>query len=231
MSEPKRSTHLLVEGVLIILSILIAFGIEAGWEQRAERLRGDRVLVQIAEDFRGHSATAERGAVRHRERATSAAELLGRVGPAADPTPEEALDGYAAVATFNPVSFQPGMLETVLANEGLSVVQDAALRGRLAAWSFQVETLDEIQRFVIDESAVLDAYLQAKLPLRMSGTLADVEVRASVFPWDPRTIYRDLEFENLLVRQSRASSAIASRLERMRDIADAIAAMAGSYAR
>lgn len=230
MSETKRSTHLLVEGALIILSILIAFGIEAGWQSRAERLRGESVLIQMAEDFRGHRLSAERGAARHRARASSAAELLGLVGPSADPDREEALAGYASVATFNPVSFQPGMLETVLANEGISVVENAGLRDLLARWSFQVETLRDIQRFVIDESEALDAYLQAKQPLRASGRLAGVEIRGSEFSWDPRMIYRDLEFENLLVRQAVASSAIASRLERMRDIAAEIVMMAGSRA-
>lgn len=228
MAEANRAAHLLIEGLLIVLSILIAFGIEAGWQKRAERLRGDAILAQITEDFRAHSMSAERGAASHRSRAASAAELLALVGPNADPRREEALTGFRSVATFNPVSFQPGMLETALANEGLSVVGDAALRELLIRWSFEVESFREVQRFVIDESVTLDGYLQTRQPRRESRAMAGVEIRASEFEWDPRIIFRDLEFENLLLRQGLASSAMASVLRRMGSIADEVVALAGS---
>jgi len=43
-----------VEGVVIVLSILLAFGIEAGWSERQERADEADAIAQLVTDFRAH---------------------------------------------------------------------------------------------------------------------------------------------------------------------------------
>lgn len=219
-------TRLLTESVLIVSSILIAFGIEAAWQKRGDTVRSETVLAQIAEDFRVHGSVAKTGLDGHGLRATSAAEMLKMVGPNATPESGEALLGFQSIATFNAVNFQAGILETVLANESLAIVRDAELREALTSWSYRVAELEEIQAFVISESIALDVYLQTRRPQRSPRQIGEVEVAASAFEWDPAMIFRDLEFENLLLRQAEASDILAGRLERMRRLADEIVRMA-----
>ena len=42
---------MLVEGVVIVFSILLAFGIDAWWERRGEAAREREALAALAEDF------------------------------------------------------------------------------------------------------------------------------------------------------------------------------------
>ena len=45
MSVGRPSTRLLVEGFVIVVSILLAFGIDAAWQERGER-RSERLALQ-----------------------------------------------------------------------------------------------------------------------------------------------------------------------------------------
>ena len=53
MTEPlgKSNRRLILEGGAIVLSILIAFGIEAAWEERGERVREREAIQQLAAEF------------------------------------------------------------------------------------------------------------------------------------------------------------------------------------
>jgi hypothetical protein len=45
-------SRVLVEGVVIVVSILLAFGIEAGWESRGARIQEEQYLAQLLSDSR-----------------------------------------------------------------------------------------------------------------------------------------------------------------------------------
>ena len=53
MTQPlgKSNRRLILEGGAIVLSILIAFGIEAAWEERGERVREREAIQQLAAEF------------------------------------------------------------------------------------------------------------------------------------------------------------------------------------
>ena len=50
-SKTIRSRYLLIEGGVIVLSILLAFGIDALWAQHQERLEEDEILASLRSDF------------------------------------------------------------------------------------------------------------------------------------------------------------------------------------
>ena len=50
-STGRRATRLLVEGAVIVASILLAFGIDAWWDARTERTQERALLTALAEDL------------------------------------------------------------------------------------------------------------------------------------------------------------------------------------
>jgi hypothetical protein len=57
--RPIPWPRVLVEGAVIVASILLAFGIEAWWNGAQERLEERQILSSLAEDFRTNKAEAE----------------------------------------------------------------------------------------------------------------------------------------------------------------------------
>ena len=52
MDEPRsRFTRLFAEGVVIVVSILLAFGIEAWWDERQDRAEEHNILLALQEEF------------------------------------------------------------------------------------------------------------------------------------------------------------------------------------
>ena len=50
----SRARRLLLEGLVIVASILLAFAIDAGWDERQEREAERRLLVALEAEFAGH---------------------------------------------------------------------------------------------------------------------------------------------------------------------------------
>ena len=50
-NSPNRVTRLAAEALVIVASILAAFGLEASWDQREERQEEDRVLEALHTEF------------------------------------------------------------------------------------------------------------------------------------------------------------------------------------
>ena len=60
MPEPKNWKRLALEGMVIVGSILLAFGIEAWWNETQERAEERQALGALAREFRAASALLDR---------------------------------------------------------------------------------------------------------------------------------------------------------------------------
>ena len=63
-ASPIPWLRVFVEGVVIVGSILLAFGIDAWWEGRQERAEEQQLLTNLQQELRGRAAV--RIASRHR---------------------------------------------------------------------------------------------------------------------------------------------------------------------
>ena len=50
-SKGSRSRYLVIEGGVIVLSILLTFGFDALWAQHQERLEEEQILASLKSDF------------------------------------------------------------------------------------------------------------------------------------------------------------------------------------
>jgi hypothetical protein len=141
----KPSTRLLVEGVVIVVSILLAFGIEAAWEERGER-RSERLALQAL-----HAEALANG-----ELLTSVVQRVrddvGRVEAFYD-TPLAELESVPLEVTSSQVvqslwrpntyALKDGALEGLVRAGRLELIQSTELRQRLVDWQGEAADLDE----------------------------------------------------------------------------------------
>ena len=68
--------RILVEGVAIVVSILLAFGIQAWWEGVQEREEEQDALASILQEFETNSAEREADLGRHQRHLSAAISLI-----------------------------------------------------------------------------------------------------------------------------------------------------------
>jgi hypothetical protein len=133
-----------VEAPVIVISILLAFAIDAWWEERDERQAEIVLLERLRADYT--EIRSALGVVEDEHRAAAAACIYfmnlqpGETLPA---TPE--VDGrvalvFLAARTFNPGS---GAVESLYSGAGIQLIRKQALADKLLAWSGIVEELQE----------------------------------------------------------------------------------------
>ncbi len=139
-----RATRLVLEAVVVVGSILLAFAIDAWWDGRADR-EGELVLLQrLQADFVELQTALELVADEHRKSGDASLALLDF--PADQPLPtNREVDTMVAMVflasrTFNPGS---GAVASFLSSDGAKLIRNERLADHLLAWPGLVEELQE----------------------------------------------------------------------------------------
>ena len=124
-----------VEGVLIVGSILLAFGIEAWWDERQERAEEIKILGGLDEEFVAYRSTLERVLARHEVMLGGVEQLLdasqrGRWNPT-DGQAEQALLDLVLPPT---IDLGRGVRDALISSGRLESLSDPDLRIKLASW-------------------------------------------------------------------------------------------------
>ena len=127
---PKRA---FLEVGIIVVSILIAFGLEAGWEEAQESRRQALLLEDLTTELINNRIALVESLENQRQRVEDIAHLLtettpNRVGLSADSV------WALQRATFSNPTWDPafGVLNLLLASGDLALLDDRELRTRLA---------------------------------------------------------------------------------------------------
>ena len=191
----------LIEGVVIIASILIAFGIDAWWDGQSEPAEERGALERLSEEF---AANKDRLIDVREQKAKSRSDalaLLRLFATQGDPPgtfgiPDSLLSSIGSTREFVPVS---GALSSLLSSGGLAIIADDTPRTRLAAWPDLLYQLAERERRERDTSfGVIVPLLHSHVPYTTLDYRAGVDgVRGpSPFPDDYEGLLRSLEAEN-----------------------------------
>lgn len=166
MSNPSsRLMESIREGIVVVVSILIAFGLDAAWDERQERAREERVLATLAEDMRWNIEELDR-ATRGHELIRDATQELVRLMDA--PPSDVSLMHFDTLMshTINYWTYDPriGAIEAVLRE--LDLIRDPELRAAIAAWP---ETLRDFREDEERGAAEVDdqilPYVQQPVPI------------------------------------------------------------------
>ena len=121
-----------MEGVAIVVSILLAFGIQAWWDNHQERDTEQRILLALKAEIRKNLVELE-SQVQFREATKESITRLFKVGAgqeANDPDTADKLIGN--LLWWGQIDFSTGALESVLQGGFLSIIRNDQLREALA---------------------------------------------------------------------------------------------------
>lgn len=132
------------EGGLIVVSILLAFAIDAWWEERAERVLETALLSDLQKDFEASQAHLNVWLEGNRRMLRATKHLLDQVTLAVPGTTFEVEFEWVMAAVGTP-TYSPtdSTVNAALASGQLGLLMDDELRTALSSWHQQLDDTGE----------------------------------------------------------------------------------------
>ena len=229
-----RWRRVVPEALLIVFSILLAFGIEAWWSHQGELRAEVEALQGLSDDFgesleRLASARTEHVGVRD-----ASVRLLAMTGPDANPTVSDpVVDTLVTVLISGPkVLPVTATYDALIASGRLDLLRSEELRRELARWSTAIVDLREEERDAFKQmDERLLPYLWDYVPL----VTLDVDIppegyegldfNRSRFSRRYRELLRSMRFENAVEERLNSSIRVIERLNEAEDVAERVSAL------
>lgn len=207
--------RIVAEGAAILLSILLAFAIQAWWDDHQEVVEARRLLRSVIEDVRQDLSYVASDDTYHEAVVTSARHLLELSGTGREPDSPAQMDSLLADLTWWRGSdhWHTGAVDVLTSGGRLDVIRDDDLRIRLASWGAFVADIraTEDQEYDFFVTTLLP-FLRTKASLPQLGDVAQVlpgtgrkysygRFDFSSARTDHRRLLRSTEFQNLMVQK------------------------------
>jgi hypothetical protein len=187
LGQGSKATRFLVEAFVIVSSILLAFGIDAWWDARLQRVEEAEILAGLHREFTGNREALTRGIEQHGTMLAAFSSILASIEQGEWTSAEWAVDDAIGQLLTPPTSDLGNGVRDALVQAGrLEIISNALLRERLAEWpAFYEEVLDDqvFSREVVLYQ-VLPFFMRQGLDLSatlVSGTMV-VEPGAEAWP-------------------------------------------------
>ena len=130
-----------VEGAAIVLSILLAFSIDAWWEERQDRNDERKLLIALKTEFENNLAEIDKELTYRHAVDESIMQILeaGAGETSIDPGELDKLIGD--LVWWGNADFQTGALDSTLQSGFLSLIENQELRHRLAGLPIEYEKM------------------------------------------------------------------------------------------
>jgi len=143
--SPHRSSipwpRLAAESAVIVVSILLAFGIEAWWDDRQDTAEAHEILLSLKEEFLTHRSVLAEAKETQQAFARSIERLL-QATRSTDVPPVATMDTLLRNATWAS-TWDPGSgaRDALIASGRLELIDNMELRTQLAAWQGVIDEL------------------------------------------------------------------------------------------
>jgi hypothetical protein len=233
MSEVARGWRwgrVVAEGLLIVLSILLAFGIEAWWGRRGERNAEVEALQGLRDDFVENLGRLASAKSSHFEIRDASVRLLAMTGPDAATTASDlTMDTLIMALIGGPKVFPvTATYDALIASGRIDLLESAALRRELARWSTVIADLGEVER---EARAQMDQRLLpflwdyvpvVTLDLNVLSEYEEWDLEPSRFPSRYRELLRSIRFENAVEERMNSSRHAIDRVTAAEDVAQSV---------
>jgi hypothetical protein len=177
---------LLLEGTAIVLSILLAFGIDAWWSERQNREVEQLVLTSLLEDFRAKKELVDWQRPYMDAILDSTNELLYASAEADRELGNESIDHLLGDIWWNnnTAPWSAPLLNSLIAGGDLALVSSAELRNGLIGWS---DRFAQVQEAIAREVDFYDTRFMSFL--EVNASMPQVLNTIEHAPGDPELIY------------------------------------------
>jgi hypothetical protein len=169
MFDRKRATGLFFEGVVIVVSILMAFALEAWWAERGERLEERGILENLRVEFIAAGTQLDRYLFYHEVTLTSVDSILSSARAALqEGRPRVDVPTIYLARAFIPPTYDPrtGTLDGMTHSGHFGILQSEELRKALTAWpGLMAEAAEEDERSAYMVFERLDPVLSTLLDI------------------------------------------------------------------
>jgi hypothetical protein len=197
-----------VEGAVIVVSILLAFAIDAWWDERKERIDEAEILLGLKSEFSRYRDELAEGIEYHANSGYLTAELMAATRHGSWNSETLAVDeALATLADTKTHDFGGGVLDALISAGRLEVISDYELRIKLASWRqvFYEIRDDEMRNKTLAQNQVVPYMLRWHIPqsrgLELCCSWSEWPQPTRAIEDDPTALSRllaDPEFEVLL---------------------------------
>ena len=147
MADNQASSwkRLTLEATAIVGSILLAFAIDAWWEERQGRHEEQQILQGLHAEFEENRVVLQRHFARHLEEIQSLEQVLGAIEHGRDDDAGSTIDTVLnGMLTPSTTDIGNGVLDALLSSGRIELLSNRKLRVSLAAWEGVIgEVLDD----------------------------------------------------------------------------------------
>ena len=216
-ADGKRAGRFLIEAVVIVASILLAFGIDAWWDARNERVEEAEILAGLQREYTGYRDALERSIERHGQMLDAMTAVLTSIEAGEWTSTEWAMDEAIGRLLSPPTTDLGNGVRDALVQAGrLELLRDVVLRERLAQWPGVYEELLDDETF--SRNLVFDLVIPylTRQGLEISavlsaGTMVPGPDGGPVWPVTVRRIDADLAARRQLLADSEFKAVVSVR--------------------
>lgn len=197
MSEdsPGRGRRAATEFIVIVVGVLMALWIDAGWAWLQDRSEERRLRADLVEEFRENLAILED---LERTRRDQVVRMLAALMDGVADLPADSIAPTLAATVFSP-TFNPrrGALEAAISGANLGLIRSHELRKALSGWDGLLEDAQEEIEWMVPVNLELARAVESDWLAAMGGAMAsapDNEAGRALL----RRIYSDPTLRNLV---------------------------------
>jgi hypothetical protein len=159
MSTQGRSrskASLIAEAVVIVASILVAFGLDAAWDYRNERKSESELIAALTREFRANRQVLEETMAGVRQGRTRIEAVAGMTRSEIGALPNDSAWTYLQ-ALWRPVTVElsSGVLTSALSSGTLALIQDDGLRESVSGWQGRTDDIRERATVVVRQEEIV----------------------------------------------------------------------------
>lgn len=170
MAKPlgwKRLQELALEAMVVVASILVAFALDAWWDERGDEARERAILVGVLEDLRSNQEQRESRIALGRRSLAGTAYLLNSLAESGSRDrlisfPDTVTAAVLIFPTYDPLT---SSLDGLIASEGFSGLSDIEIQRLLARWRQGYDDLQEDQELMLGLLTSLAEGLSSRNPM------------------------------------------------------------------
>ena len=189
------------ELIIVTAGVLLAFAINAWWEDLGNNRSEQDILEGLHEEFNSTLDNVRNAKAGELNRSQAAQQVLALIGPESSELNDEVVKNKIVAILGSNEDFKPteSTLESLVNSQGLAIISNYDLRVRLSGWPKVKSSVEFYDQRIADlyQQRILP-FIGRKVPIRTLDAINDPNLEPSKFPFNHENLLTDLEFESMV---------------------------------